>query len=614
MVGVREMTRAGVGERQRQLFTRGQAKWIRRGMLVGVIWLLGTALFVVGARARQWTWVLTEEIRFYPNINNAYFWGVRVNHDAQGTADAFREKKSTWGEFFWGYKRIYAREWESPSLRAMSLLDYPPMRLLTVALWARSVEGPPEGGELKAWMRGAFWGGPPSGVWRWEDAAGILGFNTFCAGAAAVGAVFLVRYWVGRGRGAYRGGSAKTQATGAQLVDSDLSSHPNPGAREKKAPADLTGAIAWCFGEEKVGGKEGGASIASGRAGWRGWIYGVIAGVLIWVNPAVLVDGHGWPQWDIWAVPFYIWAGLAASTGWWFAAGALLATGAMFKAQLMMVGPVILIWGMGMGIRPTLRFLLGFSFAGLVITSMWLLPDARAWAWFLAWVGAAIVVAVGWRVWKGKRARGLGYWMALVVCVGIGAGCYWFDGSFDWLRVGFLNPTEGHPALSMGATNLPAVLQGRYGWGLNDEVWGNSVTIRDLLRAIYGLTLVLCGVAAAIQARRGSARVLLALVAPWVLLYALMPQLHERHVLWAAAISAIGVGVSLDYLWLHWVVTFMGVMGILAHMLPRNAGVAPRLLKFVNGLSPDFGWVMVLVAGIYFWQAWKIRRKSGRRA
>jgi hypothetical protein len=84
--------------------------------------MVGCILFVAGARARQWVWVQTEEIRFYPNINNAYFWGMRVNHDSQTASDAFAQKRSSWREFFLGYQRIYQREWEAPSLRAMMVL------------------------------------------------------------------------------------------------------------------------------------------------------------------------------------------------------------------------------------------------------------------------------------------------------------------------------------------------------------------------------------------------------------------------------------------------------------------------------------------------------------
>jgi hypothetical protein len=265
-----------------------------------------------------------------------------------------------------------------------------------------------------------------------------------------------------------------------------------------------------------------------------------------------------------------------------------------------------------MGVRAVLRFVLGFICAGALLTSIWLLPTAGAWIWFAGVVAAATVGMGTWRLWKKRWPRLMGYWVALAVTIGVGTGCWIYGGSFAWLQVGFLNPTEGHPALSMGATNFPAVLQTRYHWNLTDTLGKDWLTIRDGLRGLYFVALVLCGIAAAIQCRRNNARVLLALVAPWLLLYALMPQLHERHLLWAAAISVISVGVSLDYVWLHWIVTGMATMGILSNMLPRQADLAPGLLKFTQGLTPDFGWVMLLIAGIYFWQAWKIQRRPAQ--
>src|SRR5580704_4801543 len=57
---------------------------------------------------------------------------------------------------------------------------------------------------------------------------------------------------------------------------------------------------------------------------FRGPACGLIAATLFWLNPAVIYDSHGWPQWDVWQFPFYIVAALLLSLDFWTAAGLVL--------------------------------------------------------------------------------------------------------------------------------------------------------------------------------------------------------------------------------------------------------------------------------------------------
>ena len=56
----------------------------------------------------------------------------------------------------------------------------------------------------------------------------------------------------------------------------------------------------------------------------------------------MILDAHGWPQWDVWILPFYLFAALAALKNRWFWCGCLLALGAMLKGQLLFVAPLFL--------------------------------------------------------------------------------------------------------------------------------------------------------------------------------------------------------------------------------------------------------------------------------
>ena len=56
--------------------------------------------------------------------------------------------------------------------------------------------------------------------------------------------------------------------------------------------------------------------------GNRAWFCGLAAASVAWFEPSMILDAHGWPQWDVWILPFFVFAALAASRGrnrkWYF--------------------------------------------------------------------------------------------------------------------------------------------------------------------------------------------------------------------------------------------------------------------------------------------------------
>ena len=66
--------------------------------------------------------------------------------------------------------------------------------------------------------------------------------------------------------------------------------------------------------------------------------------MLVWCNPLLLIDSHAWPQWDVWILPIFLFAALLASLNRWMLAGMLLGIGCMFKGQMLLAGPVLILW------------------------------------------------------------------------------------------------------------------------------------------------------------------------------------------------------------------------------------------------------------------------------
>ncbi|HEY1921538.1 MAG TPA: hypothetical protein VGG44_02140 [Tepidisphaeraceae bacterium] len=101
---------------------------------------------------------------------------------------------------------------------------------------------------------------------------------------------------------------------------------------------------------------------------------GLVAALLIWFSPDMIINAHGWPQWDTWIVPWYLCACLLASLDWWFAAGVAVAIGVNFKGQMFSITPIFIIWPLVQGrVGAALRWICGMTFCYALIVSGWLI-------------------------------------------------------------------------------------------------------------------------------------------------------------------------------------------------------------------------------------------------
>src|SRR5262249_24492834 len=141
---------------------------------------------------------------------------------------------------------------------------------------------------------------------------------------------------------------------------------------------------------------------------WRPGIKRIVApwaaGLLVWFSPAVVADSHAWAQWDIWCAPFFIWAVYFACKKRWLVTGVLIATGAMFKGQILLATPAVLIWAFFAGWKPTVRLGVGMLIVG-----------------------------------------------GLMACI--------FWGSLAWLKVSFLFPTDHFHRMTLSASTIPAIME-----------------------------------------------------------------------------------------------------------------------------------------------------------
>jgi hypothetical protein len=609
-----------------------QARAITISSRLLLLLLLCTAAWLAldrGLRLRRWAWLETDPIHYYPDMNNGIHWGSQGNEPAaspRGFLDVYDLVATSSG------KRVDdSREYG---------LDYAPLRLLLITRWeAWAAQKYPEviraSIQSESRFRTVAWHPP------YEFYGPLLRFNDATEIAGVIGLFLLTRHWVLRGD--RRWGSASRSG--------------------------MLGAIYRPF---------------------RGTFAGGLAAILFWLNPAVILSSHGWPTWDEWIIPFFVWTVYLCCIDWWFTAGVVLAIGAMFKGQQLFVAPMFILWPIFIG-RPmlALRWTAGLAIGTALIASPWLLTsvpggvtattsavDRRV---DLPAVGlvhfTAMLVGLppAWIAWRKHRASheiqlqdqlpkqlpALLHWIVswiriaylplavLTFAIAILLCPLWFHGSLNWLYIGWGYGTRHYMHMVQGVSdNLAGLMQERYGW--NDlstpvftfaahpiRLWPTrttifvdpmTMTIRAFLVSLYVFFFTICVIGMAIHYRRNDPRFLVALTAVWLMFFTLMPQIHERYLLYAAgvgcALTAVGFGFVLLDLFLT-VLTF--VMTI--HVMLNTAVGDGQLLRFATDVSPTFSrtlyrvisrtypdasWALLLCAGIFIYHSLAPSRKPRR--
>ncbi|MBA3607770.1 MAG: hypothetical protein H0W43_04565 [Chthoniobacterales bacterium] len=492
------------------------------------------ALLIGGIALRQFAWRETTHLRFQRDIVNGFYWGSQTL--AEGRRLSPEAEGDSWTTLTRGYFGLYDRVRESAYENDFHL-DYPPLRLLVMAIWAKQV---------RAKFPGAEDGTP-------EYVEPLLKVNLVAELATALGVFLLVRLGVRRALGA---------------TDSGLL-HRLPAVE-------------------------------------RGWVCGLLAASVAWLEPSLILDAHAWPQWDCWILPFYLFAALAALTRRWFWCGCLLAAGGMLKGQLLFVAPFFILWPLWQKRWARAgRVLAGFAATVALLVSPWLLQTPLAWAGAGA---AGIGVAAFLRHRRSRNAWAWAAGLAGVAAFIIGA---FGGGSYAWLQIGFLYGSERYPYLFISSCyNLPSLLS-YWNLSLKEPIWSPQVgslhfvfTLQWILRLLYLGALALCALGAARQARARDARLLIALATPWLLMFALLAQMHERYLLWGAVLSAVALGVSLRLTVVHFLFSIMSATMITQVLLmDKKLGPTLSTIDFLERMRPLASGLLLGCVAIYFREA-----------
>jgi hypothetical protein len=515
-----------------RLFSGGFA---RRALLA----LLVIVLLVVGIQLRHWTWAKTRHVRFQHDIINGFYWGSKTLTEARhlspdkGFADS-------WAAFFRGYFTLYDRV-KREAYENDYGLDYPPLRLLAMSIWAKQVSSEFPGtddahpGHVKP----------------------LLNANLVCELVSAVAIFLLVRFWLRR----------SADAKMSVFLRSFPTKH-------------------------------------------RGWICGLVTASVAWLEPSMILDAHGWPQWDVWIVPFYLFALLAALKNRWFVCGCLLAAGAMLKGQLLFVSPFFFFWPLWQKRwMRAFRVLVGFATTTAFLASPWLLRNPAA------WIAVGIVASVSLLFLLWDRPRHAGTWIAGLTALAVFVVGAFDGGSFAWLQVGFLYGSEHYPYLFISSCYNLSSLLANSGWELKDSFWSADfgslhfdLTLQWMLRLLYLGGLALCAFGAARHTRNRDPRLLIAIVMPWLLMFALLGQMHERYLVWGAVISAVALAVNVRLGVLHFIIS-LASLTMIAHvmLIDKKLDATLGAIEFLNGLRPYASALVLACAAVCLWDALPVR-------
>jgi len=256
-----------------------------------------------------------------------------------------------------------------------------------------------------------------------------------------------------------------------------------------------------------------------------------------------------------------------------------------------------------------LRVLAGFAATSALIASPWLLRTPAAWIAVATVAGVATLFVLRYKLTHGAA------WIAGIIgCAAFVIGAF-AGGSFAWLQVGFIYGAEHYPYLFISSCyNLPSLLS-KVGWSLKESFLSADLgfvhlhlTLQWTLRLLYLASLALCAHGLARHLRDRDPRVLIAIAAPWLLMFALLGQMHERYLMWGAVVSAVALGASVRLSIIHFIISIASTAMIVHVMLvDKKLEATLPAIDALKHIRPYGSVVVLACVAVYLWNTFSTR-------
>jgi hypothetical protein len=131
---------------------------------------------------------------------------------------------------------------------------------------------------------------------------------------------------------------------------------------------------------------------------------------------------------------------------------------------------------------------------------------------------------------------------------------------------------------------------------------------------LFFCTVVLSARGAARHVRNRDARVLIAITAPWLLMFALLGQMHERYLVWGAVVSAVALGVNIRLSIIHFIISAASTAMIVHVMLvDKKLDATLRTIDVLHDIRPYASVLVLVCVALYFRDAFGWRIPAFRR-
>src|SRR5204862_3059365 len=104
--------------------------------------------------------------------------------------------------------------------------------------------------------------------------------------------------------------------------------------------------------------------------------------------------------------------------------------------------------------------------------------------------------------------------------------------------------------------------------------------------------------------RNRDPRALIAIATPWLLMFALLGQMHERYLVWGAVVSAVALGVSVRLSIIHFIISAASTAMIVHVMLvDKKLDATLRAIDVLHSNRPYASVLVLVCVAVYLWDA-----------
>jgi hypothetical protein len=591
---------------------------LQRAAFWSAILLIAITALVAGLVLRRWAWDQTEPIRFTMDIDNAFHQGN----------EAMRV----------GYLDRYGLTADSHDVDGNYDLDYGPARLLIATVWAHwvrvQVDGPNQDFQVPPYWGRSFYQEARSLNKTYALCRPLLILNTVGEILAAVAMFLLVRRWTSRRQ--------RILVDPQNQIYREIPTRPVLGA-----VLGLVATLFFWFDPELIWN-------AHCWPQWDSWVLPFLLWALVaasadwWLTAgAIIAVGAMFKGQILFGAPFFLlWplfrGNLLGALRWiiGLACGTAASTAVWLVRTDQHVNGSAVAWLICIAViaaaLPFLMKLPGAWYVKLipvpVVVGLFIWPFPKmGWIWILSAVlGLAAMAVLVWALPRRALKYTIAAWIAtaFLLCIPI------FNGGTGWFQVGIAYGTRHYMHMGSGPNdNLAEILSTRYHWDDPMDAaytlpantpkdphpstdWIGSalaavdrrvdfqpgqsfdIPLKYVLVTAWLLCLTMSSAGAAIHSARQSPRFLISIAAPWIVFFAVMTQMHQRYLIWGAALSAASVVVSPGFALLHILVSIIAVSQEFQTMMEVH-GQSNAIYEFVNSWHPGVGWALLLIAAIY---------------